>query len=115
MRRGDVWLVDPQPGADPDPGRARPAIIVSNDGASIAAGRTQHGVITVIPLSPNTSSIFAFQVLLDAEDTGLPHATKAQAELITSVSVTQMVRRVGTVPLSHLPGLNEALRLHLGM
>jgi mRNA interferase MazF len=54
--------------------------------------------------------VFAFQVLLSAEATGLRVDSKAQAEQVRSISV----QRVGPV-LGRLHAMDEALRLHLAL
>ena len=115
MRRGDIWLVDFDPVVGSEAARTRPAVIVSNDGANIAAGRSLAGVVTVVPLTTSTTRVFAFQVLLDPEDTGLRQLSKAQAEQVRTVSVERLVCQVGSVPTSRMPRVDEALRLHLAL
>lgn len=115
MRRGDIWLVDFEPTVGSQAARTRPAVIVSNDGANTAAGQSRGGVVTVVPLTTNTATVFAFQVLLEPDDTGLQHLSKAQPEQVRSVSVRRLVRPVGSVPRSRMAGLEDALRLHLGL
>jgi len=115
VRRGDIWLVDFEPTVGSESARTRPAVIVSNDGANTAAGQSRGGVVTVVPLTSNTASVFAFQVLLEPDDTGLHHLSKAQPEQVRSVSVGRLVRQVGSVPRSRMAGLDDALRLHLAL
>ena len=115
MRRGDIWLVDFEPTVGSEAASTRPAVIVSNDGANTAAGQSRGGVVTVVPLTTSTATIFAFQVLLEPDDTGLPHLSKAQTEQVRSVSVGRLLRHVGSVPRSRMAGLDEALRIHLAL
>ena len=77
MRRGEIrWAeLDPVRGSEAD--KARPVLVVSNDGANTAAQRRGRGVVTVVPLTTNVTRVFAFQVRLDATETGLPHDSKA--------------------------------------
>lgn len=51
--------------------KRRPAVIVSNDAANLAAERLGRGVITVVPVTSNIERLHPFQVLLPAADTGL--------------------------------------------
>ena len=115
MRRGDIWLVDFEPTRGSEAARTRPAVIVSNDGANTAAGLSRGGVVTVVPLTTNTTRIYPFQVLLEPQDTGLDTSSKAQAEQVRSVSVARMIRQVGSIPRSRMSGLDDALRLHLAL
>ena len=115
MRRGEIRLVNFEPVRGTEADKRRPAVIVSNDGANSTAERLGRGVITVVPVTSNTASVYPFQVLLDAAATGLPHDSKAQAEQIRSVAVERIGGRVGVMPATLLAALDEALRLHLAL
>ncbi|HEU0090256.1 MAG TPA: type II toxin-antitoxin system PemK/MazF family toxin [Pseudonocardiaceae bacterium] len=115
MRRGEIRLVDLDPvlGAEADKGR--PAVIVSNNGANTAAQRTGSGVLTVVPVTSNTTRIHPFQVLLPAAECGLRRDSKAQAEQVRSVAAVRVGRCVGVLPADLLAQLDGALRLHLDL
>lgn len=115
MRRGDVRLVafDPVRGAEAD--KTRPAVIVSNDGANTAAERLGRGVVTVVPVTSNTSRVYPFQVFLPAEESGLSRDSKVQVEQVRSVAVDRIGRVVGTVPPALMAEVDAALRLHLDL
>jgi mRNA interferase MazF len=115
MRRGDVYLVDFDPVQGSEANKQRPALIVSNDAANASADRSGRGVITVVPITSNTSRLYPFQVLLTAADCGLRNDSKAQAEQVRSVSVGRMRHRIGTVPPQTLRLVDGALRIHLGL
>ena len=80
MLRGEVRLVDLDPVRGSEANKRRPAIIVSNDRANLTAARLGRGVVTVVPMTSNVSQVFAFQVFIPAEITGLRADAKAQAE-----------------------------------
>ena len=115
MRRGEVRLVDFEPVRGSEANKTRPAVIASNDGANVTADRLGRGVVTVLPVTSNTGRVFAFQVLLPADDSGLPRDSKVQAEQVRSVSVERIGRRVGAVPAHLMADVDAALRLHLGL
>lgn len=115
MRRGDIYFVNLDPARGGEANKRRPAVIVSNDGANVAAERTGQGVITVVPVTSNTSRIYPFQVLLPANLTGLEHDSKAQAEQVRSISVERLGLAIGEVPQVLMGELDEALRLHLAL
>jgi mRNA interferase MazF len=115
MRRGEIRLVDLDPTVGSEASKVRPAVIVSNDGANAAAGRTGHGVVTVVPVTSNTEQAYPFQVLLRAADCGLRLDSKAQAEQVRSVAVTRIGRVVGHLTDELVDQLDTALRLHLGL
>jgi mRNA interferase MazF len=113
MRRGEVRLTDLDPARGSEAGKRRPAVIVSNDRANGTADRLGRGVVTVVPMTSNVARVFPFQVLLPAEQTGLRVDSKAQAEQVRSVSVDRIGPLLGTVELSLMEQLDDALRLHL--
>lgn len=115
MRRGEVRWVDLDPVLGSESGKPRPAVIVSNDGANMTASRLGRGVVTVVPVTSNTTRVYPFQVFLDAEDTGLPCDSKAQAEQVRSVAVERIGARAGRLTAPQVAALDEALRLHLAL
>ena len=115
VRRGEIHFVNLEPAKSGEANKRRPAIIVSNDGANVAAERTGQGVITVVPVTSNISRVYPFQVLLPANLTGLQHDSKAQAEQVRSISVERLGPAIGAVPQDLMAELDEALRLHLAL
>lgn len=115
MRRGEIRVVDFNPGRGSEATKRRPAVIVSNDGANAVATRLGRGVITVVPITSNIQRIYPFQVRLPARSTGLRQDSKAQAEQIRSVAVERLGERIGTIPASIMLRVDEALRLHLAL
>lgn len=115
MRRGDIHWIDLEPARGSEARRTRPAVVVSNDVANAAAERLGRGVVTVVPLTTNTSRVYPFQLFLPAKQTDLPHNSKAQAEQLRSVSVERVGERMGSLPRPLLRQLDQALRLHLDL
>ncbi|MDZ7676035.1 MAG: type II toxin-antitoxin system PemK/MazF family toxin [Acidimicrobiales bacterium] len=115
MRRGEVCWVDLDPVLGSESGKRRPAVIVSNDGANTTASRLGRGVITVVPVTSNTSRVYPFQVLLEADETGLTRDSKAQAEQVRSVAIERIGAGLGRLTEPQLAALDEALRLHLAL
>lgn len=115
MRRGEIRVVDLEPVRGAEASKRRPAVIVSNDGANTAAARLGRGVVTVVPVTSNTSRVYPFQVLLEADATGLPRDSKAQAEQVRSVAIERIGERIGALPSDVMGRLDQALRLHLAL
>lgn len=115
MRRGEIRWVDLDPVLGAESNKRRPAVIVSNDGANTTASRLGRGVITVVPVTSNTSRVYPFQVLLAADEAGLPRNSKAQAEQVRSIAIERIGARVGQLTAPQVAALDEALRLHLAL
>ncbi len=113
MRRRDIHLINLDPVVGNEAANTRPSVIVSNDGANTTAERLGRGVVTVVPVTANVAAVYPFQVYLPAEETGLDRDSKAQAEQVRSVSIERIGARIGSVPLTRMYELDEALRVHL--
>ena len=115
MRRGDIVWVDLEPAQSGEANKQRPAVIVSNDGANRTAELQRRGVVTVVPVTSNTQTVYPFQVYLAADECGLARDSKAQAEQVRSVSSNRLGDRAGRLPPDVLTDLDRALRLHLAL
>ncbi|MFF0284437.1 type II toxin-antitoxin system PemK/MazF family toxin [Rhodococcus sp. DMU1] len=116
IRRGHVHWVDLDPAQGSEAAKRRPAVVVSNDRANATAERLGRGVVTVVPLTSNTAHVFAFQVLVEPDESGMPRESKAQAEQVRSVSVRRLDGDpVGKLSTRTLAALDDALRLHLDL
>jgi len=113
MLRGEIRLTDLDPAEGSETGKRRPAVLVGNDRANATAARLGHGVLTVVPVTSNTTRVFPFQVLLPADQTGLRVESKAQCEQIRSVAVHRLGAVIGRVPPHMMDLLDDALRVHL--
>jgi mRNA interferase MazF len=111
-----VALADLSPVIGSEASKRRPVIVVSNDAANLSALSRNRGVLTVVPVTSNTTRIYPFQVLLPADPvTGLAVESKCQAEQVRSIDVSRVTRRLGALPPTLLRQLDDALRLHLDL
>lgn len=108
MKRGDVVLVDFEPAMGGEADKIRPAVVVTNDLANA------HGSsVVVVPLTSNIERVYPFQLLLPRQETGLDRDSKAQVELMRSVSRRRLGMRIGFLPPTLITALDQRLRLHL--
>ncbi|MGI8684370.1 MAG: type II toxin-antitoxin system PemK/MazF family toxin [Acidimicrobiales bacterium] len=115
MRRGDIVWVDLDPVVGSEASKRRPAVVVSNDGANRTAQGLGRGVVTVVPVTSQSSQVYPFQVFLPARSCGLPKASKAQAEQIRSVAVQRVGAVTGRLSSEILANLDNAIRMHLDL
>jgi len=110
-----VWWVDLDPARPSEADKRRPAIVVSNDATNRAVDEHGGGVVTVVPVTTNTRSVYSFQVLVPAAAAGLPAESKAQAEQVRAVSAARLHSFAGRLPADLLTRVDDALRLHLDL
>ena len=93
MRRGDIYFAQLDPTLGADIQKTRPVVIVSNDSANRASS-----LVTIVPLSSNTSRVFPFEVLLTSEATGLNKDSKAMAQQLRTLDKARLSgKRSGVV------------------
>lgn len=115
MRRAEIRLVDFEPIRGAEANKVRPAVVVSNDPLNRATSRRERGVVTVVPLTSNTTQIYDFQVLLPAADCGIPRDSKAQVEQVRAVDYVRLGPRIGFVPEHLMVRIEQALRVHFAL
>lgn len=120
MRRGDVIVVSLDPALPAEASKARPCVLVSNDGANATATRLGRGVVTIVPLTSNVARVFApFEsVVADPDDLGamgLSSPSKAQAAQLRSISVARVRGTIGRCPARVLDAIDDAIRFHLSL
>ncbi len=115
MRRGEIRLVNFDPIRGSQAAKRRPAVVVSNDGPNTAASSSGAGVVTVVPLTSNVTTVHDFQVLILASESMLSVDSKAQAEQVRAVAVQRMGVAVGTLGPATMRKLDTALRIHLNI
>ncbi len=103
MRRGDIWWA-----ALPPPAGPRPVLLLSRDEAYLV-----RRLVTVAPLTTRIRGI-PVEVPLGPDD-GLPKASVANLDSVTTIPKSRLKRRVASLGSSKLRAVEEALRFALGM
>lgn len=116
MRRGEIWLAELDPTVGAEAKKTRPVVIVARDASNRVVERNRYGVITVVPLTSNTSRVLDFQALIPADGAnGLGVDSKAQAEQLRSLDFGRFVKRVGILGAEQLSAVEDAVIAHLGL
>jgi mRNA interferase MazF len=103
VRRGEVWWAEL-----PAPVGRRPAVLVSRDRAYEV--RTS---VTVVPITGRARGI-PVEVPLEPGD-GVPRACVANADNVTTVHRSHLIRPIGRLPPEKLRAVEDALRFALGL
>lgn len=108
--RGEVWLVSFGAARRGEPGKHRPAIVISVD--HLSAG-TAADLIVVVPLSSSSAPSALRPEVADIE--GVDRPSRAICRAIKGVARPRLLRHVGTLPPGTLAEIEHALGLILGM
>ena len=76
--RRSIHLTDFGPVVGLEANKCRPAVIVSNDRANVAAVEQGRGFVTVVPVASNARKVYPFQTLLLAAETRLAVDSEAR-------------------------------------
>ena len=106
MKRGEVWWVDFEPAVGAEVKKVRPAVIVSNDASNAAMHRVQ-----VVPVTSNTARLYVFEAPVAVKG----GAGKAMADQIMTADKQRLKKRIGRVSASEMRGIEQALRIQLGL
>jgi mRNA interferase MazF len=103
VRRGEIWWADL-----PAPIGRRPAILVTRD-----ASYSVRASVTLVPLTTRRRGI-ATEVPLGPAD-GVPRACVANADNVTTVRRSRLIRRIGALAPDKLRAVDDALRFALAL
>jgi mRNA interferase MazF len=110
LRRGEVWLVSFGAGRPGEPGKNRPAVVVSVD--RIIAGPSVEPIV-VVPLSSSSAPSALRPEVRDVE--GVDRPSHAIPRAVRGVARSRLLRRLGTLPPAKLAEIERALALILGL
>jgi mRNA interferase MazF len=109
-RRGQIWLISLGAAKGGEPGKNRPAVIVSADELSTASERD---LFVVVPLSASRFQSPLRPVV--AASTGVSRSSVAVCTAVRSVSRGRLLRPVGQLDRETLSEVEFALSLVLGL
>jgi mRNA interferase MazF len=108
--RGEVWLASLGAARLGEPGKNRPAIVVSSD--LIIAGLTQEPIV-VVPLSSSLPPSALRPEVSDAE--GVERPSRAICGAVRGLARSRLLRKLGTLTPETLAEVERSLALVLGM
>lgn len=109
-RRGEIWLVSLGAARTGEPGKNRPAIVVSVD--EILAG-VREELVVVVPLSSSRASS-QLRPAVSADD-GVERGSAAICRGVRAVARTRLLRPIGKAEPETLNEIERALGIILGI
>jgi len=108
--RGELWMADSEPITGHEQGGKRPCLVLSDD-------LLNHGpseLVVVLPVTSKDRGI-PLRVPLEPHESGLKMTSYVMPEMIRSISVRRLTRRLGTVSVERLQLVEARVRIVLGL
>jgi mRNA interferase MazF len=109
-RRGEIWLVSLGAARKGEPGKHRPAIVMSVD--EIVAG-VEHELLVVVPVSSSRAPSLLRPTI--SPDEGIDTESAAICRGVRAVSRSRLLRRLGELTPDTLREVEQALATVLGL
>jgi mRNA interferase MazF len=109
-RRGEVWLVSLGAAKRGEPGKHRPAIVVSVDQLSVG---TAADLVVVVPLSSSSAPSALRPEVASIE--GIDRPSRAICRAVRVVACARLLRRLGVLAPDTLVEIERAMGLILGL
>jgi mRNA interferase MazF len=111
-RRGEIWLVEFDPGRGHEIKKTRPAVIIQNDIGNRYSPVTIVAAVTS-KLSPTPYPVEV--VVAPSKGNGLKLPSAIQLGQIRSVDRERLVKRLGALDVAIMRKVDEALKISLGL
>ena len=108
-RRGEVWLVNFNPGRGSEQRGIRPAVIIQNDTGNIYASTTIVAAIT------STIKEFPVTVVLAAGEGGLKQRSMVNLAQLLTIDKERLQKRLGQLGDAVMEQVNEGVRVSLDL
>ncbi|PWB47510.1 MAG: PemK family transcriptional regulator [Candidatus Methylomirabilota bacterium] len=106
-RRGEVWMVNFNPGRGSEQLGIRPALIIQNDVGN------QYASTTIVAAITSSIKIYPVTVLLKKGEAGLKQASMINLAQILTIDKSRLQRRLGALRPETVTRVNAAVRISL--
>lgn len=107
--RGEVWMVDFNPGRASEQKGMRPALIIQNDVGNQYASTTIAAAITT------TIKKYPVTVVLARHEGGLKEPSMVNLAQILTLDKTRLIKKLGALSPTRVAEVNSALLISLGL
>ncbi|GEA15469.1 mRNA interferase [Moorella sp. E308F] len=108
--RGEIWLVDLNPGRGHEQIGTRPALIISVD----LFNHGPAGLVVVVPLTTRQKGI-PFHVKIEPPEGGVKNVSFIKCEDVRSITKERLIEKWGVVTPATLSGVEARLKILLGL
>ena len=108
-RRGEIWVVNFNPGRGSEQKGIRPALVLQNDVGNV------HAATTIVAAITTTTKKYPVTVLLGGDEGGLKDASMVNLAHLLTIDKTRLRKRLGALSTNRMSDVDEAIRVSLGL
>lgn len=108
-KRGDVWLVNFNPGRGSEQQGIRPAVIIQNDIGN------QHSSTTIVAAVTTTIKRFPVTVVLNRRESGLKEVSMVNLAQLLTIDRERLMKKLGALASERLIEVDRAIEVSLGL
>ena len=109
-KRGEIFIVDLNPGLGREIHKKRPCLVISGNVAN-----TQSPHVVIIPVSSQIPKLIGMEMILVGKTEGLAKRSVVLPLYIRSIDQNRLVKKIGEISKNKLEEVEEALRLILDL
>lgn len=112
MKRGEIWIVDLDPGYGKEIRKKRPALVITSD----SFNKSLHTVV-VIPFSSRAPKIISAEmvIVVPSRENGLDKKSVLLPLLLRSVDKSRLINKIGNLSEDKVFEVEGALKIVLGL
>ena len=110
MKRGDIWIVNLDPGFGRELHKKRPALIVSKNLIN-----QETSSVIIIPISSQVPQIVGPEMIILHMDAGVERTSVLLPLFIRSIDQARLVKKIGGLPTKLMNDVEDAIKLVLDL
>lgn len=108
-KRGEIWLVNFNPGRGSEQKGIRPALIIQNDTGN------QYASTTIIAAITTTLKKYPVTVIIDRGKGGLKEQSMVNLAQVLTIDKERLIRKLGQLGADKMEEIGEAIKISLGV
>ena len=109
IKRGDIWMINFNPGRGSEQGGIRPALIIQNDVGN------QYASTTIVAALTTTIKKYPVTVLIDQAEDGLKERSMVNLAQILTVDKERLIKKLGQLGEEKMKEVDQATKVSLGL
>ncbi|MBI5407410.1 MAG: type II toxin-antitoxin system PemK/MazF family toxin [Nitrospirae bacterium] len=108
-KRGEIWLVNFNPGRGSEQQGIRPSLIIQNNIGN------KHGSTTIIAAITTTLKKYPITVFLSPQEGGLKEPSMVNLAQLLTIDKSRLIKKIGALDTAKLQEVDEAVMISLGL